>query len=114
MRRILPVLAAVLAVSACGGGAASGGGTSSPIPAGQEAFLDTLQERTFRWFWETTNPRNGLVPDRWPTPSFSSVASVGFGLTAYTVGVERGWVSRSDAVDRTLTTLRFFWNAPQG
>lgn len=79
-----------------------------------EAFLDDVQERTFRWFWETTNPANGLVPDRWPTESFSSVAAVGFGLTAYGVGVERGFVSREEAAARTLTTLRFFWNAPQG
>jgi hypothetical protein len=87
---------------------------AAPSPAGQEAFLDTLEERTFRWFWETTNPANGLVPDRWPTPSFSSVAAVGFGLTAYTVGVERGWVTRDQAAERTLATLRFFWRAPQG
>ncbi|HEX6178422.1 MAG TPA: glucoamylase family protein, partial [Thermoanaerobaculia bacterium] len=76
--------------------------------------IDDLQRRTFQWFWDTTNPQNGLVPDRWPTKSFSSVAAVGFGLTAYAVGVERGWVSREAARDRVLTTLRFFWNAPQG
>jgi hypothetical protein len=80
----------------------------------EEAFLDTLQERTFRYFWETANPENGLVPDRWPTPSFSSVAATGFGLTAYPVGVERGYVTRAQAADRTLATLRFFWRAPQG
>ncbi|HEX6042797.1 glucoamylase family protein [Longimicrobium sp.] len=118
MRLISAVL--VSSVLASAGCAAAAGPSASPampaVPsaAAQEAFLDTLQERTFRWFWETTNPRNGLVPDRWPTKSFSSVASVGFGLTAYAVGVERGWVSRGNAADRTLTTLRFFWNAPQG
>ncbi|MFT4178772.1 MAG: glucoamylase family protein [Thermomonas sp.] len=73
-----------------------------------------LQRRTFDWFWEVGNPDNGLVPDRWPTPSASSVAAVGFGLTAYGVGVERGWISREQAVDRTLATLRFFARAPQG
>ena len=82
--------------------------------ADNEAFLDTLQENTFRWFWETTNAENGLTPDRWPEPPFSSVAAVGFALTAYPVGVERGYVTRAEARDRTLTTLRFFWNAPQG
>jgi hypothetical protein len=82
--------------------------------AEQQAFLDTLARRTFDWFWETTNPRNGLTPDRWPTKSFSSVAAVGFALTAYPVGVERGWVTRDAARDRVLTTLRFFWRAPQG
>ncbi len=80
----------------------------------QVAFLDTLQHRTFDWFWNTTNPRNGLTPDRWPTQSFSSVAAVGFALTAYPIAVERGWITRDQARERVLTTLRFFWEAPQG
>jgi hypothetical protein len=82
--------------------------------AAQTAFLDTVQKRTFDWFWETTNATNGLVPDRWPTKSFSSIAAVGFGLTSYLVGVERGWITREQARERVLTTLRFFWTAPQG
>ena len=40
-----------------------------------EAFLDTVQQRTFQWFWDTTDPRTGLTPDRWPTRTFSSVAA---------------------------------------
>jgi len=78
------------------------------------AFYQDIERRTFRFFWETVNRRNGLVPDRCPTPSFCSIASVGFALAAYPIGVERGWCSRADARDLTLTTLRFFWNAPQG
>jgi len=81
--------------------------------AAEAAFLDTVQRRTFDWFWETTNTRNGLVPDRWPTKSFSSIAAVGFGLTAYAIGVERGWITREEARERVRTTLRFFWLAPQ-
>jgi hypothetical protein len=77
-------------------------------------FYEEIEKRTFRFFWETVNRKNGLVPDRWPTPSFSSIAAVGFALPAYAIGVERGWCSRSEASDLTLTTLRFFWNAPQG
>lgn len=38
---------------------------------------------------------------------------MGFALTAYPIGVERGYVSRARARDRTLATLRFFWAAPQ-
>src|SRR5687768_18058486 len=68
-----------------------------PPPTGtvskNDPFLDTLQLRTFNFFWERTNPANGLTPDRWPTPSFSSVAAVGFALTAYPVGAERGWIT---------------------
>ena len=54
------------------------------------------------------------MPDRWPTKSFSSIAAVGFGLTAYPIGAERGWISRAQARVRTLATLRFFANAPMG
>ncbi|MGH7549788.1 MAG: glucoamylase family protein [Gemmatimonadota bacterium] len=89
-----------------------------PLPTAAElaaeAFLDTLQQRTFDFFWETTPPENGLTPDRWPTPSFSSIAAVGFALTAYLVGVENGWITRAEAADRTLSTLLFFWDSPHG
>ena len=76
--------------------------------------VEDLEHRTFNYFWELGSPANGLVPDRWPTPSFSSIAAVGFGLTAYGVGVERGWISREQAADRTLATLRFFARCADG
>src|SRR5215212_670762 len=79
-----------------------------------DPVLIDIEARTFRFFWDTANPKNGLVPDRFPTPSFASIAAVGFGLTAYPVGVERGYVTRKDARKRVLTTLRFLRNAPQG
>ena len=87
---------------------------SAALSPRQVAFLDTLEQRTFAWFWEKTNATNGLTPDRWPTKSFSSVAAIGFALTAYPIGVERGYVSRTDAANRVLTTLRFMYRAPQG
>lgn len=107
-RRDLLKGSALLAAASASGCASFG--SSNRLPA----FYDDIEERTFAFFWETVNRANGLVPDRWPTPSFSSIAAVGFALTAYPYGVERGWVSRTAARDLTLTTLRFFWNAPQG
>ena len=108
----------LLVASACTT-ATSVTGVSGPTPPSaltvrQTAFLDTLERRTFDWFWERTDNTNGLTPDRWPTKSFSSVAAIGFALTAYPVGVERGYVTRSAAAQRTLNTLRFMYNAPQG
>ncbi len=73
-----------------------------------------LQERTFRYFWNTAHPESGLVPDRYPSPSFASIAAVGFALTAYPIGIERGYVTRDVARERVLKTLRFFRDAPQG
>lgn len=87
---------------------------SPATPAAEEQFLDDLQERTFRFFWETTYPSNGLARDRYPTPTFSSIAAVGFALTAYPIGIERGYVDREAGRQRVLTTLRFLRAAPQG
>lgn len=112
--RALALAAATTLATACASARVTAPATSyRPTPA-EDAFLDTLSRRTFDWFWETSNPANGLVPDRWPTRSFSSVAAVGFGLTAYPIAVERGWITRDQAAERALTTLRFFWEAPQG
>jgi len=77
-----------------------------------DPLLADLEERTFRFFWDTANPKNGLVPDRYPTPSFASIAAVGFALTAYPVGVERGYITRAQAGQRVLATLRFLAHAP--
>jgi hypothetical protein len=89
--------------------------TGAPLPPLDAAtLLDELEQRSFRFFWETTDARTGLAPDRWPTPSFASIAAVGFALSAYPVGVARGWITREQARERTLTTLRFFRDAPQG
>ena len=113
-------LAALLALAACVPAAtvAPRAPASAPPVAGLSVddglFLDTLQANTFRWFWETTDPATGLVPDRYPTRAFSSVAAIGFGLGAYGVGAQRGYVTREQAAERTLTTLRFLWTAPQG
>ncbi len=83
------------------------------LPARQQALVDDLQRRSFDWFWQSGNPQNGLLPDSWPGQSFSSIAAVGFGLTAYGIGVERHYITREQAVERTLKTLRFFADAPQ-
>jgi len=110
-RRTLVAVALIAALAACASGPSH---APSAKPAGDEAVLEDLERRTFDFFWATTNPSNGLVPDRYPTPAFSSIAAVGFGLTAYPIGVERGYVTRAAARDRVLTTLRFFRDAPQG
>ncbi|GAA0869349.1 glucoamylase family protein [Brevundimonas basaltis] len=79
-----------------------------------DAEVEELQARTFRWFVDVTNRSNGLTPDRWPTKTFASIAAVGFALTCWPIGVERGWMTREEARERTLITARFFHDAPQG
>ena len=85
-----------------------------PGPRLPDPEVDELQRRTFDWFVHVTDRETGLTPDRWPTESFCSVAAVGFALACWPVGVERGWMTRAEARERTLITLRFFAALPQG
>jgi hypothetical protein len=79
-----------------------------------EEILNELQRSAFGYFTKTVNPENGLIPDNTSPGSTSSIAAVGLALASYPVGVERGYISREEAVQLILATLRFFWNSPQG
>lgn len=79
-----------------------------------DGFLDTLQHRTFNYFWECVDPKTGLTPDRYPSLTFSSTAAIGFALTSYGIGAERKYITREAAADRVLTTIRYLYNLPQG
>ena len=86
-----------------------------PVTWKWDPFLDTLQERTLRFFLETTPRSTGLALDRWPSSwSPSSIAAVGFGLTCYPIAAERKLIDRAEAANRVLSTLKFFHRLPQG
>ena len=103
-------IAAAVCLSACSGKRLSPAGEAGALPA----LFDDIQARTFRFFWEVYDPGTALVPDRHPSRSPSSIAAVGFALTAYPIGVERGYVTRAQAAARVRAVLRFFDEAPQG
>ena len=86
--------------------------TDAPDPA-DEALLDGLQRAAFGYFLQMVNPANGLIADTSRENSPVSIAVAGFALSAYPVAVERGWMTRSDAVRQSLTALRFFRDSDQ-
>lgn len=81
--------------------------------APDDALLERLQRGAFDYFLRAHNPRNGLVADTTRERSPCSIAVIGFALSVYPVGVERGWMERADAVKRTLVTLRFLMACDQ-
>ena len=119
----LPAIAMIMALAGCQKAAETN--VEAPVvPASADKatvvkpelpplFRD-IERRTFQFFWDTTNEVNGLTPDRYPSRPFASIAAVGYALTAYPIGIENNWVSRNQAVDRTLLTLKFFRDMPQG
>jgi hypothetical protein len=79
----------------------------APITALHVDMLRRLQRNSFDYFLNEINRANGLVLDKtsenWP----ASIAAIGMALTVYPVGVARQFISRDEAVQLTLTTLRF-------
>ena len=76
-----------------------------------EELLDLESKISFDFFWneattEKDSPGYGLIRDRAPgAHGITSIASVGFGLSANVIGVERDWVTYDEAYERTLGTL---------
>ena len=73
-----------------------------------------IERRTFDYFWNTDDPVTGLSPDHWPSDGPSSIAAIGFALTADVIGANRGYVTRHAAAERVLKVLTFLYSRPQG
>ncbi|HYR76452.1 MAG TPA: glucoamylase family protein [Pyrinomonadaceae bacterium] len=87
------------------------------LSTADEIFLEDMERREFRYFWEQADPRTGLVPDRARTDKspldenhrdVASIAATGFGLTALCIASERQWIQPDQAKERVRATLRFF------
>ena len=81
-----------------------------------DELLEAVQRQTFRFFWEGAHPDCGLVRDRLPVGSpdredLVVTAGSGFGVMALIVAVERGWVSRDEALARLRKMLDFLYRA---
>ena len=79
---------------------------------GDSRLLDELEQTAFEFFWNETNPHTGLFLDRANANGGSarrkaSIAATGFGLTALSIGAERGYRPPKDIEQRVAQTLRF-------
>jgi hypothetical protein len=77
-------------------------------------MLGVLQQETFTYFLKEVNIQTGLIADKTQPGSPSSIAATGMGLSCYIAGIERGFITRAEAIKRTLTVLKFFHNSHQG
>lgn len=89
----------------------------SQLSAADDAFVEDLSIRTFRYFREQADPQTGLVRDRARADSsamdenhrdVASIAATGFGLTALCIAAEHNWIDGGEARNRVRRTLRFF------
>ncbi len=89
--------------------------TETPTPTPLVYTIDDViayeMKGSFDFFWEQANteigsPGYGLIRDRYPgNPGIASIASVGFGLTAYAIGVEKGYITLQQGLERANLTM---------
>jgi hypothetical protein len=94
------------------------GALHASLPSPSESdFVEDLQRRCFRYFWEKTDPGTGLTLDRARSDGgaytlderpTANITVTGFGLAAFCIGAERGWAGRPEATEKVRTALRFF------
>ncbi len=82
--------------------------------AEKKVFTADLKSRTFQYFWDCIDPITFQTDDRFPTKQFTSIAATGFGLASYTIGVNNGYVTRTEGSTRVLNTLEWLWKSEQG
>jgi len=86
-----------------------------PFP--EEELMTMAQRDAFKYFWDYAEVNSKLARERYHVDDPSNDANVvtvggsGFGLMTIITGIERGFVTRDQAVERLTTALTFLQNA---
>ncbi len=82
-------------------------------------LLDKVQRQTFEYFWKGAEPTSGLARERihldniYPShdKDVITIGGSGFGVMAILVGIERGFISKEEGINRYETILNFLEKA---
>lgn len=90
--------------------------TASVRDFSDDELLEMTQEYTFRYFWDFADPFSGLALERSnekSRPNCVTTGGTGFGVMAMISGVENGFITRRQAVDRLLKITGWLEQAPR-
>ncbi|UII21988.1 glucoamylase family protein [Fulvivirga ligni] len=76
-----------------------------------EALLTKVQEQTFKYFWDFAHPVSGLARERNTSGDLVTTGGSGFGVMTILVGIERGFITRQEGVDRLEQIVDFLQEA---
>lgn len=76
-----------------------------------EELLTLVQQQTFRYFWDFAHPVSGLARERNSSGDVVTIGGSGFGVMAILVGIERGFISRFEGVNRLTQIVDFLTTA---
>jgi exo beta-1,2-glucooligosaccharide sophorohydrolase (non-reducing end) len=79
-----------------------------------EELLTMLQEECFRYYWEGAHPDAGMTLENIPGDDrIVATGASGFGIMALVVGVDRGFITREQGLERLAKIVAFLEKAPR-
>jgi hypothetical protein len=79
-----------------------------------DELLTMTQEEAFFYYWEGAHPESGMTLENIPGDErIVATGASGFGIMALIVGVERGFISREEGLERLLKIVTFLEKAPR-
>ncbi len=83
-------------------------------PMSDEELLTMLQEACFRYYWEGAHPQAGMTLENIPGDDrIVATGASGFGIMAIVVGVDRGFITRAQGLERLTKIVSFLEKAPR-
>lgn len=76
-----------------------------------EELMTKVQEQTFKYFWDFAHPGSGMARERNSSGNLVTIGGSGFGVMAILVGIERGFITRQQGVDRLSKIVDFLERA---
>ncbi|MHC1704389.1 MAG: glucoamylase family protein [Tenuifilaceae bacterium] len=72
-----------------------------------EELLTLIQHKTFKYFWDYAHPTSGLARERYSSGEIVTSGGSGFGLMAIPIGIERGFITRTEGIERINKIVDF-------
>ncbi len=92
----------------------SGVATAATHELSDDELLTMLQEACFRYYWEGAHPVAGATLENIPGDDrIVATGASGFGVMTLIVGVERGFITRDQGIERLQKILDFLEKAPR-
>ncbi|MBX2896086.1 MAG: Ig-like domain-containing protein [Cyclobacteriaceae bacterium] len=76
-----------------------------------EELLTLVQQQTFKYFWDFAHPASGMARERNTSGDLVTSGGSGFGLMSIIVGIERGFITRTQGIERFDKILDFLETA---
>lgn len=122
LRSYILLVTIVVVVNCCSGNKGkpiAGDSFSGTKTLSDDSLLTLVEYRTFQYFWDGAEPNSGMARERFHVDgvypendrNVVTTGGSGFGLMAILVGIDRGFITRDEAVDRYFKIVAFLKKA---